>query len=53
MMTQTQRHTYTGANRRKSLYELTHTPIHQELVVFVHGLGCLASSPRLFHEVWF
>ena len=37
MMTQTQRHTYTGANRRKSLYELTHTPIHQELVVFVHG----------------
>ena len=37
MMTQTQRHTYTGANGRKSLYELTSSPAHQELVVFVHG----------------
>jgi pimeloyl-ACP methyl ester carboxylesterase len=37
MMTQTQRHTYTGANGRKSLYELTTSPAHQELIVFVHG----------------
>ena len=37
MMIQTQRHTYTGANGRKSLYELTTRPEHQELVVFVHG----------------
>lgn len=37
MKTQTQRHTYTGANGRKSLYELTTSPTHQELVVFVHG----------------
>lgn len=37
MMTPTQRHTYTGANGRKSLYELTTRPEHQELVVFVHG----------------
>lgn len=36
-MIQTQRHTYTGANGRKSLYELTTRPDHQELVVFVHG----------------
>jgi pimeloyl-ACP methyl ester carboxylesterase len=37
MMTTTQRHTYTGANGRKSLYELSSSPAHQELVVFVHG----------------
>ena len=36
-MTQTQRHTYTGAHARKSLYELTTSPEHQELIVFVHG----------------
>jgi pimeloyl-ACP methyl ester carboxylesterase len=36
-MTPTQRHTYTGANGRKSLYELTTSSSHQELVVFVHG----------------
>lgn len=36
-MIQTQRHTYTGANGRKSLYEITTRPEHQELVVFVHG----------------
>jgi pimeloyl-ACP methyl ester carboxylesterase len=36
-MTKTQRHTYTGANGRISLYELTTGPAHQELVVFVHG----------------
>lgn len=37
MMTPTQRHTYTGANGRESLYELTTSTSHQELVVFVHG----------------
>jgi uncharacterized protein len=31
------RDTYIGANGRKSLYELTTRPEHQELVVFVHG----------------
>lgn len=37
MMTQTQRHTYTGAIGRESLYELTCNSTNQELVVFVHG----------------
>ena len=36
-MMQTQRQSYTGANERESLYELTTNSTHQELVLFVHG----------------
>lgn len=32
-----QRHTYSGAEGRESLYELCFEPSHQELIVFVHG----------------
>lgn len=32
-----QRYTYSGAEGRESLYELSFEPSHQELIVFVHG----------------
>lgn len=36
-MIHTQRHTYTGANGRQSLYELSTNPSHRELILFIHG----------------
>lgn len=32
-----QRYTYSGAEGRESLYELSFEPSHQELIVFIHG----------------